>query len=869
MYLLVGIAIVLGIAFILFSWRLGERKKIIDQFESDVRIFLVLIVIVSFYSYFLSISAFYLDLFFDIYNIKFLLTSLYFIFPLILGVLLYVFLPWFWERTLNVRDIPAPPSVVKISRLLELTHTPQVKITSWKIPPLVYGRRKSSSTLVLPENMESFLKDEEQDAVIAHELSHINQGDVGFFTWLTLLIEGFKYWLLLYPAALYTGIMVYNLNVRNNPALILLIPLFFVSVVLLKNSLSRTRESIADAYVIFHGLEPPLKKALIKYAALQTVKKGYALNLCFYCEPRVLNPVLATHPPLTERLTALDEKKFLSETTTTLSLELALWTGIASAFLYYTVFHSFINFTVTSGLFMSDSATEVLWAAAFYAVAVTVAASYIFPTTKATVLFSDLGNAHFVGPLMKAWGLTVAAAFTTYYGLSLDISGIQPFMTAVAGGFPFWVLGFASSRPPDFSGRTGYLVCGPLLWIILLWYPVQVVSSRFAVRGTNPIPVIFFLLGVILLMLAIIIVLIEKGYIRIDKKDRIFLLFGKVKEFPGTGDITFILLAAFLLFLVPSILSFGIFCVSLLCNTAFNAVFSTAFSTEIPGIIFFYGITAIVIMYGFKKSDILFFLEISYLVDILQGEISQEECQFIHNVINKYQSPDGGYDYAGLHISNQRDTYNVIRTAHTTGIQIEPGKVYEWINSTQKEGGFSLVRGGNPRMEGVYYAVKSLLMLGFLKDVSMTVQWICDFFNGEYFEVHYDTHSVLLQTCYAVESLFLLDALHNIDTGSCAAWILNHFSEDLNPREAFFAAKSLKILGSHTDLVEKWLSKNQKVISTRLDKNLEAIYYYVKVMREYKKVIPPLVAGQAAHELRKTMKKYKRKFGLKSETKKE
>ena len=834
--------------------------KVIDQFESDVRIFLVLILIVSFYSFFLSISAFYLNLFFDTYNIKFLLTSLYFIFPLILGVLLYVFLPWFWERTLNVRDIPAPPSVVKISRLLGLTHTPQVKTTSWKIPPLVYGRRKSSSTLVLPEHMGSFLKDEEQDAVIAHELSHINQGDVGFFTWLTLLIEGFKYWLLLYPVALYTGIMAYSFNIRSNPALILLIPLFFVSVVLLKNSLSRTRESIADAYVIFHNLETPLKKALIKYAAIQTVKKGYALNLCFYREPRILN-YLATHPPLKERLTALDEKKFLSETTTTLSHELALWTGIASAFLYYTVVHSVINFTVASGLSMSDSATEVLWATTFYAVAVTVAASYIFPTTKATVLFSDLGNAHFIGSLMKAWGLTVAAAFATYYGLSLNISGTQPFMIAVAGGFLFWVMGFASSRPTDFSARAWYLVCGPFLWVILLWYPVQVVSSRFAVGGTHLIPVIFFLFGIILLMLATLLVLIEKGYIRIDKKERVLLLFGKVKEFPGTSDITFILLAAFLLFLVPSVLSFGTFCVSWLCNTAF--------STEIAGIIFFYGITAIILIYGFKESDILFFLEISYLVDILQGKISQEECQFICNVIKKYQSPDGGYDYAGLHFSSQKDTYNVVRTAYATGIQIEPGKVYEWINSTRKEGGFSLIRDGNPRMEGVYYAVNSLVMLGFLKDMSRTVQWICNFFNGKYFEVPYDTLSVLLQTCYAVESLFLLDALHNIDTCSCAAWILNHYPEDLKPREAFFAAKSLKILGFHTDLVEEWLNKNQKVISTRLDKNLEAIYYYVKVMGEVKKGIPALVAEQAAHELRKTMKKYKRKFGLKSELKKE
>ena len=170
-------------------------------------------------------------------------------------------------------------------------------------------------------------------------------------------------------------------------------------------------------------------------------------------------------------------------------------------------------------------------------------------------------------------------------------------------------------------------------------------------------------------------------------------------------------------------------------------------------------------------------------------------------------------------------------------------------------------------MEGVYYAVNSLSMLGFLKDMSKTVQWICNFFNGEYFKVHYDTHSVLLQTCYAVESLFLLDALHNIDTGSCAAWISTHFSEDVKPREAFFAAKSLRILGFHTNIVEKWLNKNQKVISTRLDKNLEAIYYYVKVMGEHKKEIPALVAEQAAHELRKTMKKYKRKFGLKSEPK--
>lgn len=172
MYVLAIIVLLVGISLVSFSHWIGRRKKVIDQLESDVRIFLALILIASIYLQFLSISTVYLVAAISDYDLNYMVTFSYFLFPLLLGVSLYVLLPWLCGRSLHLKNIPAPENVQEIGGLLHVNN-PRVCTTSLRIPPLVFGRRSKSSVLVIPENMESFLTEKEQKAVIAHELSHI------------------------------------------------------------------------------------------------------------------------------------------------------------------------------------------------------------------------------------------------------------------------------------------------------------------------------------------------------------------------------------------------------------------------------------------------------------------------------------------------------------------------------------------------------------------------------------------------------------------------------------------------------------------------------------------------------------------------
>jgi hypothetical protein len=497
----------------------------------------------------------------------------------------------------------------------------------------------------------------------------------------------------------------------------------------------------------------------------------------------------------------------------------------------------------------SGALSEIVYVVSFFVIMGVVGASYIFPSTKRSVLFSDFGNSAFLLPLFRNWTITVVTAACVSYGLTMDSALVQGTIMPVFAGFVLWVMGFASSRPTDFSKGTWYLIFAPVFTGGVLWYPVRSVYYFFSQTEIDLFRFAASLLGVVVLALLIYLALAETGHANVDRGERFILLFGKKMEFPQLKEVLFIFLSIVISFSVPTAASFAFYGVSCFLDTI----------TMIPDMSLFFGVILILLIYTLKKSDILFFLRLSYIADILQGSIHEEDAAFIQKVIEKYQSPDGGFDYAGLHSSNLRDTFHVIKTAQPIKIQIEPEKIVEWITSTEKKGGFALYPGGYPRIEGVYYAVKSLAMLGFLDDVSKTcAQWIHNAFNGTCFAFTYDSHSLLLQTCYAVESLFLLGAVPP-DENLCR-WIETQFSETLSPKEAFFATRALNILNANGERADKRLTRNEVVATTRLDKNLEAVYYYVKVLREQSRNVPPFIVKQVARELETTRDKYKKKF---------
>jgi beta-lactamase regulating signal transducer with metallopeptidase domain len=120
------------------------------------------------------------------------ITFIYFLIPLLLAILIYWTIPSLFRKSLQLTEISVLNQVQEVMHIMGLPEFSRVCTTPKKISPFVFGRRNKKAMLVLPHNFKTFLSEKEQKAVIIHELSHIKQKDVGFFTWLTLLIEGLK-----------------------------------------------------------------------------------------------------------------------------------------------------------------------------------------------------------------------------------------------------------------------------------------------------------------------------------------------------------------------------------------------------------------------------------------------------------------------------------------------------------------------------------------------------------------------------------------------------------------------------------------------------------------------------------------------------
>jgi Zn-dependent protease with chaperone function len=843
MYVLPGTIIFL-IALEIVYFRLGGRNKVIDQFESDIRILLALIVIFGSYILFFSISLIHFTNFLSTNEFKYVILSLYFLSPLLLGIILYLFLPWIYGRSTSSEEVPTPDTITAMSELLGLETVPRVKRSSSTDSPVVYGRNARNSILVLCDM--HFLTEEEQKAVIVHELSHINQGDIGFYTWFTLLLRGLSFWMLFFPAAVYFRYRIPALFAVETSGFVVFIPVLFVSLFLLKSSLFRIRESIADAYVVLHGMGNHLEKALLKYSSLETLKKRN-FSLPFY-DGIASKSLMTSHPPLFKRLHNIKARTYLTETCTNLSAEAALWTGVAAAFLYHCIFRSFIYMQIVGDSLPSDTLVDVMFVVLFFSVVNVVGASYALPASKASVLFVDLGHREFIVPLMRNMAITLAAATATGYILSFSTEYTSPIMAAVVGGFLFWVLGFAGARRTDFSHGSSYLVLAPITQTLIFWYPLKKIYSLTGIP--QDIHFYFSLLAVLVLSLVLVVILMVKGLLLMERNDRILMIFRKTKEFPRMNDPLFITLVMLTL-LIPGMAAFGVYVISW---------FVDGLSLFPLRNIVVYSTIAILGIYGLKSADILYFSKLAFLVDILSDKgIDEADKKFINHVTEKYQSSDGGFDYAGIGFSNQKDTYYFVKTAEILEIPLDAGKIESWIKSTERhEGGVALFTGGNPRIEGLFYALHTSMLLHTDESMEKNAhrKWVISHFNGQSFNFEYDTAPVFLQTCWAVQVLHVLGGTEEIDMNSLAQWIISGFNRNLTPRYAFFAVCALKSLRMSTEPARHWLFANSRVLQTRVDKNIEDVYYYTKVMRECGEVLPPLVIEQALKDLAKTRRDY-------------
>jgi len=840
-----------GIAIIVLSWWSGERKNLIDQTESDGRIFLLIILMVGIYFFFFSSALLYLKLYVSTAEYRFLTMGIYFLIPSFTGITTYCLIPRLCERHMDLTGGCVHEEITSIARLLDLESLPVVKYTDQKIPPFVYGRRGKTSVLVFPHHMDSFLSSQEKKAVLIHELSHIKQGDVGFFTWITLLLEGLKYWILFYPFIFLGCGMNFSLQTQVGGGSIM-IPLLIIPLFLLKQSLSRTRESIADAYVVFHGLDTSLAHALFKYSALYTTIQAISSRLWFYTAnkrfPSRLFQLVASHPPFEKRLNNIQTRVLMKEKSMNLSTPLAMWTGVTAAFLYYLLTTGIITILAITVYEIPDVVFDMAYVAIFCIVSSVTALSHIFPTTKSALYFSDLGTKSFLLPLVRNWMVTMGVAGSLFYCMTGSWSETQLLLSAVVGGVFLWIMGFASSRPTDFSINTRYIIWGPLLWGCILLYPVYRTIRVFYDTGLISFHFLESFFGIILLLLLFSLLFMVEGYIRFSRPERILSYFGKRWELVWMGDWYYVLVTVMMIFSIPSVLSFSIF-----AGVQWVAVMVDASLFHI----LLFGSAVPLVLYGIWKSEMLFFRYIAYLVHILSPHsISRDTAEFIEKIISHYASEDGGYDYAGLGFSNQEDTFYMLSTADILHIPIQAHSIEKWITSTaHDQGGFSLISGGLPRIEATLYAVSSLRVLR-ERDLSPHhIQWMMNHYTGISFSFPYDTCSDLLQTCYTVICFSLIQKLPE-HLKKCGISIENQFSLHSTPREAYYVCKALKCLDYNLEIIKKWIAHHSSILSTRLDKNVILIYYFVKICEIVQHPVPPWIREQALKEIEIIKERY-------------
>jgi Zn-dependent protease with chaperone function len=162
--------------------------------------------------------------------------------------------------------------VNKLSNLLALSRAPRILLEeSEGVDCFVFGTFARNTRLLLSKGMVKMLSEEELEAVILHELSHIKNRDMGLATWGIYLKEVVKYWFgfsLIFAvvgAALLTptkGWDVWGSSFGGNM-------FFFISIViipiLLVDSGLRNRELLADARVtLYPELIPSLLSATDK-----------------------------------------------------------------------------------------------------------------------------------------------------------------------------------------------------------------------------------------------------------------------------------------------------------------------------------------------------------------------------------------------------------------------------------------------------------------------------------------------------------------------------------------------------------------------------------------------------------------------------
>jgi heat shock protein HtpX len=281
----------------------------------------------------------------------------------ILVLMSYLLGPWLLKRRHSL--IPLSGRYPKIYSMISTLcksrglETPRLYFLNLEEPSaFVFGRTSNSANLAITKGAIELLDPDELNAVIQHELSHVQNKDMPFMTWGVTFLEVLKYWIVgflismvIYDVARtphfssWAALLIGEIGWFLTSLLPIALVLFVVIPVLTIYSVSRVREHLADAGAILflgspHPMDSALKKIMrwkvekqIAKALMSKIPKHLSV-LSFSSSKKlpsfIAKYTIATHPSQKERLDAIKTEKYLikSDRLSFLDLETSFYTGL-------------------------------------------------------------------------------------------------------------------------------------------------------------------------------------------------------------------------------------------------------------------------------------------------------------------------------------------------------------------------------------------------------------------------------------------------------------------------------------------------------------------------------------------------------------
>jgi len=248
--------------------------------------------------------------------------------PVFLVIILYLFASDIIRRSKNLVELEKyypelDERIKQLSTEAGLQRAPKTFLSKKSKPECYTFGRSNDPYLVVSEGMIEILETLELDSVFTHEIGHILNRDVGIVALCSIYLYAYKYYAaLLIIYEIYYMIFLANLWTSHDtmlraasrclPQLFTLVPTFFVPL-LLVNSLSRTREYLADGISLnIVGDPKPLVSALEKIEADEYFYRpsGYISRLTIMSPQKghsnrfvsfISRLFLGTHPPREDR----------------------------------------------------------------------------------------------------------------------------------------------------------------------------------------------------------------------------------------------------------------------------------------------------------------------------------------------------------------------------------------------------------------------------------------------------------------------------------------------------------------------------------------------------------------------------------------